>query len=346
MQSRPEAELVPLRLSCAWLLYAVSSRLFECGAVAVVSVSLVDRPPRIRLRPSPAAAARGALEAASPTQLAEPPRSLCLKLRAPLAAAEPTQHMQRSLPRHHLRSQHRHSSRCPAPPPESPCETRSAVDSLFVLRCRHCAVAWLRLRNAQVSHERVRLKMIRAGTRTRHDTAAEGRGRGGKRAKGKQKLDGLRCSLCFFCFAGALAAAGEARRDESRRLQGGEQRLAVLASGVALLCCALAEPVSWSSLLCRALVCCPAMSSPLALSKLKPEQQVKELSKKKSNKNCFDCGRSGPQQNVNTTTNTFVCTQCAGIQSATNTQHTATQRQTCITTGEGVAVASCSRGWS
>jgi hypothetical protein len=50
-------------------------------------------------------------------------------------------------------------------------------------------------------------------------------------------------------------------------------------------------------------------------SKLKPEQQVKELAKKKSNKACCDCGRSGPQQNVNTTLWTFICTQCAGIQS-------------------------------
>jgi len=50
-----------------------------------------------------------------------------------------------------------------------------------------------------------------------------------------------------------------------------------------------------------------------ALAKLKPEAAVKELSKKKSNKQCFDCGRSGPQQNVNSTLGTFVCTQCAGI---------------------------------
>lgn len=49
------------------------------------------------------------------------------------------------------------------------------------------------------------------------------------------------------------------------------------------------------------------------MSRLKPEQVIKELAKKKSNRNCFDCGRSGPQQNVNTTLNTFVCTQCGGI---------------------------------
>lgn len=31
---------------------------------------------------------------------------------------------------------------------------------------------------------------------------------------------------------------------------------------------------------------------PLTLSKMKPEMAVKELAKKKSNRNCFDCGRS------------------------------------------------------
>ena len=75
-----------------------------------------------------------------------------------------------------------------------------------------------------------------------------------------------------------------------------------------------------------------------------PEQQVKELARKDFNKKCFDCGRGvsaaplssasastaappradlgvwcvcalcqGPQQNVNLTVHTFVCTACSGL---------------------------------
>ena len=43
------------------------------------------------------------------------------------------------------------------------------------------------------------------------------------------------------------------------------------------------------------------------------EALVKELARKEFNKKCFDCGRGGPQQNVNLTLNTFVCTGCSGL---------------------------------
>jgi stromal membrane-associated protein len=43
------------------------------------------------------------------------------------------------------------------------------------------------------------------------------------------------------------------------------------------------------------------------------EKKVKDLAAKKSNKECFDCGKKGVQGNVNLTHHTFVCTRCAGL---------------------------------
>lgn len=48
-------------------------------------------------------------------------------------------------------------------------------------------------------------------------------------------------------------------------------------------------------------------------SKGKPDQIIKELSKLKSNRYCFDCGRTGSQNQVNLSIGTFVCSSCAGL---------------------------------
>jgi hypothetical protein len=48
-------------------------------------------------------------------------------------------------------------------------------------------------------------------------------------------------------------------------------------------------------------------------SKSKLESSIKELARLSDNRYCFDCRRPGPQQNVNLSINTFVCTTCAGL---------------------------------
>lgn len=47
-------------------------------------------------------------------------------------------------------------------------------------------------------------------------------------------------------------------------------------------------------------------------------EALKELARHKDNKLCFDCGTSGPHQNVCLSFNIFVCTVCAGIHRSFN----------------------------
>mmetsp|Transcript_20973 Transcript_20973/g.29544 ORF Transcript_20973/g.29544 Transcript_20973/m.29544 type:complete len:150 (-) Transcript_20973:734-1183(-) len=46
------------------------------------------------------------------------------------------------------------------------------------------------------------------------------------------------------------------------------------------------------------------------------KEAIKSLGRKKSNRNCFDCRRVGPHNNVNLTHGTFVCSSCAGLHRA------------------------------
>lgn len=44
-----------------------------------------------------------------------------------------------------------------------------------------------------------------------------------------------------------------------------------------------------------------------------PDDQIRELRNKKSNRYCFDCNTIGLQPSVNLTIGTFVCTKCSGL---------------------------------